>query len=80
MSDLLELDRALERAEALNAALREAARDVLTALLLPGHPIEEAWDQLCLLTGCYCDPYLGSGPKILADIVAADATRRTVDE
>jgi len=76
-------DEAIARAEKAEQSfrqIREAARDVINALILPGHSIEDAWDELCLLTGCYCDPYLGSGPKILADIVAADATRRTVDE
>lgn len=38
--------------------LREAASDLVDALCLPGHPIEEAWGAVCLFTGRYCEPFL----------------------
>jgi hypothetical protein len=39
-------------------ALNEAVGEVMTALCYKGHPLQESWERLCLLSGCYCDPYL----------------------
>lgn len=38
--------------------LRECASDVMDAMCLPGHPFDEAWKKLCLLSGRFCDPFL----------------------
>ncbi len=38
--------------------LRDAARNVINALCLKGHSLRDAWEELCLLSGSYCEPFL----------------------
>lgn len=38
--------------------IREVASRVINALCLPGHPIEDAWEHLCILTGRACQPFM----------------------
>lgn len=57
-------------------SVREAAMGVIDALALSGHPLELAWDTLCLLCGRYKEEFLFVSNKLAALRARADDAGR----
>ncbi len=57
-----------EELEAKIERLRDAASGVLDLILRQGSPDPDCWENLCLLTGRYCEPYLSFSINDLQEV------------